>query len=81
MKIKEGDRVVIKTRYANGSMARTNYPYQPEEIKKMQSDPMVVVGVSEATDSAYVDVKSYLGRYVAHDHGHIWFLTSDLDVV
>ena len=81
MKIKEGDKVVIKTRYANGSRARLNYPYQPEEIKKMQSDPMVVVSVSEAPDSVYVDVKSYLGRPMIQEHGHMWFLASDLDVV
>jgi hypothetical protein len=85
MKMKIGDKFVLKTMGigcdGKPEKARINYPYQPEEIKRMQSDPMVVVGVSEAPDSVYVDVKSYLGRHVVHEHGHMWFLTSDLDVV
>ena len=47
----------------------------------MQSDPMVVVSVSEDPDSVYVDVKSYLGRPMIQKHGHMWFLASDLDLV
>ena len=49
MNITKGDKVVLKkTRVGyNGKpeKARVNYPYQPEEIKRMQSDPMVVVSV------------------------------------
>ncbi len=85
IKMKIGDKFVLKTMGigfdGNPEKARINYPYQPEENKKMQSDPMVVVGVSESPDSVYADVKSYLGRHVVHKHGHMWFLTSDLDVV
>ena len=58
-----------------------NYPYQPEEIKNMQTEPMVVVSVSEAPDSVYVDVKNYLGRPMIQKHGLMWLLASDLDVV
>jgi len=74
MKIKEGDRVVIKTRYANGSRARINYPYEPKEVKRMQVDPMTVVSVSEAPDIAYIDCETYLGREMIQQHGHMWFL-------
>jgi hypothetical protein len=85
MKMKIGDKFVLKTMGigcdGKPEKARINYPYQPEEVKRMQRDPMVVVGVSEGPDSVYVDVKSYLGRHVVHEHGHMWFLTSDLDVV
>jgi hypothetical protein len=85
MKIKKGNKVVLKTTGigfdGNPEKARVNYPYQPEEIKKMQTEPMVVVSVSEAPDSAYVDVKSYLGRPMIQKHGHMWFLMSDLDIV
>jgi len=85
MNITKGDKVVLKTTIvgSNGKpeKARVNYPYQPQEIKKMQSDPMVVVGVSEAPDSVYVDVQSYLGRPMIQKHGHMWFLESDLDLV
>jgi hypothetical protein len=85
MNIKSGDKVLLKTTIvgSNGKpeKARVNYPYQPQEIKKMQSDPMVVVGVSEAPDSVYVDVESYLGRPMIQKHGHMWFLESDLDLV
>ena len=85
MNITKGDKVVLKkTRVGyNGKpeKARVNYPYQPEEIKRMQSDPMVVVSVSEDPDSVYVDVKSYLGRPIIQKHGHMWFLASDLDLV
>ncbi len=85
MNIKKGDKVVLKTTGigfdGKPEKARVNYPYQPQEIKKMQSDPMVVVSVSEAPDSVYVDVQSYLGRPMIQKHGHMWFLESDLDVV
>tara|TARA_R110000787_G_scaffold72495_3_gene161654 strand:+ start:2840 stop:3085 length:246 start_codon:yes stop_codon:yes gene_type:complete len=81
MKIKEGDKVVIKTRYTNGSRARINYPYEPKEVKRMKVDPMTVVSVSEAPDSAYIDCKTYLGREMIQEHGHMWFLESDLNVV
>lgn len=85
MNIKSGDKVVLKTTIvgSNGKpeKARMNHPYQLHEIKKMQRDPMVVVGVSEAPDSVYVDVQSYLGRPMIQEHGHMWFLESDLDLV
>ena len=85
MNITKGDKVVLKkTRVGyNGKpeKASVNYPYQPEENKRMQSDPMVVVSVSEDPDSVYVDVKSYLGRPIIQKHGHMWFLASDLDLV
>lgn len=85
MNITKGDKVVLKTTGigSNGKpeKARMNYPYQPEEIKKMQSDPMVVVSVSEDPDSVYVDLKSYLGRPMIQKHGYMWFLASDLDLV
>jgi len=85
MNIKKGNKVVLKTTGVGSSgkpeKARVNYPYQPEEIKKMQTEPMVVVSVSEAPDSVYVDVKSYLGRPMIQEHGHMWFLMSDLDIV
>ena len=81
MNIIKGNKVVIKTRYANGRRARTNYPYQPEEIKRMQTEPMTVVDVSTAPDSVYIDCKKYLGRPIIQKHGHMWFLMSDLDIV
>ncbi len=85
MNITKGDKVVLKTTGigfdGKPERARINYPYEPQEIKKMQSDPMVVVDVSEAPDSVYVDVESYLGRPMTQKHGHMWFLESDLDVV
>jgi len=85
MNIKKGDKVVLKTTGigSNGKpeKARVNYPYEPEEIKRMQSDPMVVVSVSEDPDSVYVDLKSYLGRPMIQKHGYMWFLASDLDLV
>lgn len=85
MNITKGDKVVLKTTGvgSNGKpeKARVNYPYEPEEIKRMQSDPMVVVGVSEDPDSVYVDLKSYLGRPMIQKHGYMWFLASDLDLV
>jgi len=85
MNITKGDKVVLKTTGigSNGKpeKARVNYPYEPEEIKRMQSDPMVVVSVSKDPDSVYVDVKSYLGRPMIQKHGYMWFLASDLDLV
>ena len=81
MNIIKGNKVVIKTRYANNRRARTNYPYQPEEIKKMQTEPMTVMDVSTAPDSVYIDCKTYLGRPMIQEHGHMWFLESDLNIV
>ena len=85
MNIIKGNKVVLKTTEVGSSgrrkRARINYPYQLEEIKKMQTEPMTVVDVSTAPDSVYIDCKTYLGRPMIQEHGHMWFLVSDLDIV
>tara|TARA_R110000824_G_scaffold305919_1_gene493644 strand:+ start:710 stop:973 length:264 start_codon:yes stop_codon:yes gene_type:complete len=85
MNIIKGNKVVLKTMGigfdGKPELARTNYPYQPEEIKRMQTEPMTVVDVSTAPDSVYIDCKKYLGRPIIQKHGHMWFLMSDLDIV
>lgn len=85
MNIIKGNKVVLKTVEigfdGKPERARTNYPYQPEEIRKMQTEPMTVVDVSTAPDSVYIDCKTYLGRPMIQKHGYMWFLMSDLDIV
>ena len=34
-----------------------------------------------APDSVYIDCKTYLGRPMIQEHGHMWFLESDLNIV
>lgn len=85
MNIIKGNKVVLKTWGVDGDgkieLARTNYPYSPKEVKRMQTEPMTVVDVSTAPDSVYIDCKTYLGRPMIQKHGYMWFLVSDLDIV